>query len=302
MEIITEETSIRKEYAWVRILIMLIPYFFIVGGTTLATYWLLGLDITDTSVANSSWQDFTLTLSSAISTIFVVWVCRKYVDKESFSSLGLNIIIKKDIIYGVLLGLLIMSIAYTILLLAGQIEYLDIQFSFSDFIAGLLMFILVAVLEEILCRGYILTNLMDSMNKYQALLISSLIFSIMHAGNPNFGWIPLIDLFLAGILLGLSYIYTRNLWFPIALHFSWNFFQGTLFGFKVSGTDSYTIIQQTNVNDTIWNGGGFGFEGSILSLIIQVFAIAYVYFQFNKRGESDEHLETDTKNAIPAFK
>jgi hypothetical protein len=87
----------------------------------------------------------------------------------------------------------------------------------------------VAVVEETLFRGYVLKNFMESFNKYAALIISSGLFSSMHYFNLDFDLFSFFSLFLAGILFGISYIYTKNLWFPIALHLSWNLFQA-LFG------------------------------------------------------------------------
>jgi len=75
---------------------------------------------------------------------------------------------------------------------------------------------------------------MYSFGKPIALVVSAILFSIMHGQNPAFDYLAFINLFLAGVMLGLPYIFNKNLWFPIALHFSWNFFQ-SLFGFKVSG-------------------------------------------------------------------
>lgn len=290
-----EETSIRRKYPWVSIILMIIPYVVIVGLFTSLAYSFLGLDINDADGDNTSWQDFTITLANAIGTVFAVWMCRAYIDRETFSSLGLCKILYIEILYGVFMGFVVMLIGFISLLLFDQIQYLNTHFIFSDFIAGLLMFLLVAILEELL-RGYVLSNLMDSMNKYLALIISAVIFSVMHGGNPNFGWIPFFELVLAGILLGLSYIYTRNLGFPVALHFSWNFFQGTVFGFNVSGLDNYSIVQQVNKGDTIWNGGSFGFEGSVLSIILQVIAIVLIYKQFHKQGKEEKEGGVELKN------
>ena len=108
---------------------------------------------------------------------------------------------------------------------------------------------------------------MSSFNKYVALVLSSLLFAILHIFNPNTSAIGMINLFLAGILLGVSYIYTKNLWFPVALHFSWNFFQGPVFGFHVSGLDMNAIIIQKPQEEQLFSGGTFGFEGSILATV-----------------------------------
>ncbi len=103
----------------------------------------------------------------------------------------------------------------------------------------------------------------------------------MHIANPNMDWFSFLNLFLAGILLGITYTYTKNLWFPIALHFSWNLFQ-TLFGFNVSGQDFYSLIEFKITDNNMINGGDFGFEGSIFSVIAQVLAIGAIWFYYNK--------------------
>ena len=105
-------------------------------------------------------------------------------------------------------------------------------------------------------------NLLESFNPYAALFVSSLFFSLIHGANPNVTLLGLSNIFLAGIFLGASYVFTKNLWFPIALHFSWNFFQA-MFGFKVSGLDSYSIIKFDIIENNYINGGEFGFGGEI---------------------------------------
>ena len=147
---------------------------------------------------------------------------------------------------------------------------------------SIVFFILISLIEEVLCRGYILGQLLETSNKYIALIISSIIFTALHSFNPNMGTIPILNLFLAGILLGITYIYTKNLWFPIALHFSWNFFQGPIFGFEVSGQEFYAIIQQSRVEDNFLNGGSFGFEGSLLATILMLVSI-FLIDQYYRR-------------------
>ena len=91
------------------------------------------------------------------------------------------------------------------------------------------------------------------------------------------------NIFLAGFFLGASYIFTKNLWFPIALHFSWNFFQ-SMFGFKVSGLDSYSIIEFTIPENNMLNGGEFGFESSLLSIIILIIGTFIIWNYFKKNN------------------
>lgn len=272
-----------KNENWVNILKVTVPYFVVALLFQFSGLLLLGLQFQDIRGDLTSLQTLVITVCNLTGTFLVVWLARKYIDHAAFSSLGFKTFYKTDVFWGVLIGFMIMLTGYLLLLGAGQIRYLNSNFVFYDFILGLLSFVLVAFAEEVLIRGYVLTNLMGSMNRYTALIVSSLIFSLMHLGNSNYGWVPGFELFLAGILLGLSYLYTRNLWFPVALHFSWNFFQATVFGFNVSGRHVYGIISHVRSEDNIWNGGAFGFEGSVLSLILQVIAILVIYLLFHQR-------------------
>jgi membrane protease YdiL (CAAX protease family) len=170
-----------------------------------------------------------------------------------------------------------------IMYLTKHLEWDDFSFSANDFFieAGIIAFI--AVSEELVFRGYILNNLMQSFNKWIALLISAILFTLFHVINPGIGAIPLASLFLAGILFGLNYIYTKNLWFSIMLHFSWNFFQGPLSGFKISGVDFSSLLQIEIKGDNSITGGDFGFEGSFIATALLFITAAALYLFYEKK-------------------
>lgn len=274
-----------KSQGWKNILSIIIPYIMTVGVFQLIGFYFAGLDISNyKNLHETTQQLFIITFFSLLGTVVIVWIFRKYVDGKSFTSLGFEKpFIKKDLFLGLTFGFFIMLLGFTCLILTKQIHFMGIQFRPVEFILSIGLFIFVAIAEELFLRGYILSNFMSSFNKYTALVISSLIFSLMHTLNPGFSLLSMIGLFMAGLLFGLSYIYTKNLWFPIALHFSWNFFQGTVFGFNVSGKDTYSLIITKENSFNIWNGGNFGFEGSILSILFLIFAIGIVFLIFKNR-------------------
>lgn len=108
----------------------------------------------------------------------------------------------------------------------------------------------------------------------------------MHCINPSINLFSLLDLFLAGIVLGLPYIYTKNLWFSISMHLSWNLFQ-TLYGFNVSGLDTYSIIEFEIIDENLINGGGFGLEGSYLSIIAEILTLVGIEIYYKKQAVND---------------
>lgn len=267
---------------WLRILGFIIPYFIVVAVFQLIAVSVLGLDFENFEAEKTSFQRFIISLAGLLGTFAILWLFVHVIYKEKFVNLGFQIKNRlKEFNLGIVLGAIIMLLGFFILIFLDQISFEKLNYDTSEMLLSIGIFTIVAVVEETLLRGYILKNLMLSFNKYIALVISSLLFSIMHAANPNFDLFAFFDLFLAGILLGLSYIYTKNLWFPIALHFSWNFFQ-SFFGFNVSGQRLYSLIEINIKENNLLNGGGFGFEGSILSICFQLIAIFLIYKYFNK--------------------
>ena len=211
-------------------------------------------------------------------TFILLWILMKFIDKEPFKNLGFEIKARRnDIILGMTLGLFMMAVGYLVLQTLGEIQFSRINYDLSSILWLFILFVGVSVLEETFVRGYVLKNLLKSYNPVVSLVISSALFSLMHFFNPNVNYIALVEIFIGGIALGISYVYTRNLWFPFAFHLSWNFFQ-VIFGFNVSGMDTYSLIEFEILEPNNLNGGDFGFEGSYLSII---FTLIIIYFLNN---------------------
>ena len=272
-----------KNEGWQRILLLIVPYIFIVGIFQYTGASIAEVDLNNLDLKRTSEQHIIMSFFSMLGTFLVIWIFMKFLDKEKFSKVGLETRNRlNEFLVGIGIGAFIMTTGYSLLLILGEIHFQKVIFDFKEILISILIFSVVAVMEEVLFRGYILKNLLLSFNKYIALIVSSVLFSLMHGFNPNIDLLSLTNLFLAGILLGISYIHTKNLWFPIALHLSWNLFQ-TLFGFSVSGQDAYSIIEFSIQENNILNGGAFGFEGSILSIIGQIIVIIGIGIYYNKK-------------------
>jgi membrane protease YdiL (CAAX protease family) len=73
-----------------------------------------------------------------------------------------------------------------------------------------------------------------------------------------------IGLVAAGLFLAYAYVITRQLWLPIGLHIGWNFFEGNVFGFPVSGLETFKLITLRVHGPELWTGGAFGPEAGLI--------------------------------------
>lgn len=225
-----------------------------------------------------------------ISAVFSVWIIFRY-RGISFTALGLSWKGRsKEFLVGLLFAAGLYGIGFGISLLLGVVVVTEVVFQPSFLFSGLGFFLLVGVTEEFIVRGFILGRMLDGgVNKFLALFISAVIFSLLHLFNPNFTFIPFLNILLAGLLLGASYIYTRNLWFPIALHWFWNWLQGPVLGYGVSGSNLDGSLLRLHLPEpNLINGGAFGFEGSIVCSILMVLGTLLIirYYSRNNRPQS----------------
>ena len=220
-------------------------------------------------------------------TFLAAWVLLKNWDHLPITDLGLSLKGRaKDIFWGTFVALAIYTVGFGILYGLGEVEITAVHFSAYDFLLSWVLMLLVALAEEIAFRGFVLGHLLTAgVNRFVALFLSSALFSLMHIFNPNFSLIAFLNILLAGILIGSTYIYTRNLWFPIALHLFWNWLQGPILGFEVSGGRlGGTLLSLELPEENIINGGAFGFEGSVLCTALMIIAIAIILKSASKQS------------------
>ena len=215
-------------------------------------------------------------------TFLAAWVLLKNWDHLPITDLGLSLKGRaKDIFWGTFVALAIYAVGFGILYGLGEVEITAVHFSAYNFLLSWILMLLVALAEEIAFRGFVLGHLLTAgVNRFVALFLSSALFSLMHIFNPNFSLIAFLNILLAGILIGSTYIYTRNLWFPIALHLFWNWIQGPILGYQVSGNNFTTSMLTLRMpEENVLNGGAFGFEGSLICTVLMiVFTILIVWW------------------------
>lgn len=220
-----------------------------------------------------------------LSVFIVTFLMMRFLDRRPFSDLGFSLKGRgKDILYGFLMAVLIYTIGFGVCLLTGQIEVVGVHLHWSDLLLSGLFFAMVAIVEETMMRGYVLGRLLRTrLNKFISLLISSLLFALLHLMNPNVAFLPMLNLVLGGLLLGASYLYTRNLWFPVSLHFFWNWIQGPVLGYEVSGNRfCETLFSLRLPANNLINGGAFGFEGSLVCTVLATLFTLFIIWWFEQ--------------------
>ena len=161
----------------------------------------------------------------------------------------------------------------------------------NDWIAlakALFMFLVVAVGEEVLFRGIVFRMLDRQWGTAVALIVSAMIFGFVHITNDNATvWSSVAIAVEAGLLLGAAYKWAGNLWLPIGIHWAWNFFQGPIFGFAVSGNDTRSLIKPVIEGSDWLTGGSFGAEASIPAFVTGlVFTVLFLYWM-RKRAQRE---------------
>ena len=231
-----------------------------------------------------------LTVFSLLGSFLALWVATKFIDRKPLMSIGLSVKDKtNEMLIGLAFALAFIGGLFAILWLIGAINVTGyVGFKPGVFIVSMMLF-MAAFDEELIFRGYILNNMMDATNnRWIALAGYSVLFALLHAGNPSIWstWVPMTELFAAGFILGISYTFTKNLWFPTFFHFGWNFFQG-LFGFEISGlnVDSWKVINHENTSNVpdIVSGGSFGIEGSVITLSCTIICTYLIFKYYNDK-------------------
>lgn len=221
-------------------------------------------------------------LQNIILILFLVIFRTKFI-KRPMSSMGLTPLKKdyKDFTVGLVFGIVMISVVFGILLISGNASVDSWQPRFSSgLLLWLLIFISVGFAEEMLTRGYIMSLLRQTKSLPMVVIISSAIFALLHSTNPGVGVLPIINIFLVGTLFAYMYIKSGNIWMPIGYHITWNYFMGNVYGFKVSGQDTASLISTYLGSNAIISGGDFGPEGGLVVTVITLLGFIFVKYYY----------------------
>jgi len=215
-------------------------------------------------------------LATLIAITLSVYLARRWFDRRKFSSLGLlwDRQAGRDFTFGLLAAGVMLGLVFVLELAFGWLQVDGFAWqtapplqTWYGLLVMLLVFVAVGWQEELLSRGYWLQNLTAGLNLFWGVLISSLLFAVSHLANPNFSWLAVGGLLLAGLFLAFAYLRTGQLWLSIGLHVGWNFFEGPIFGFPVSGLTGFPVVISQNASGPeLITGGNFGPEAGLILL------------------------------------
>lgn len=282
----------RLRAGWRLLLHIVLLFTFFTCLTTLAGVFLLASGLLDDPSLSALLTGLTpefLLLGAFAETVAItasVFLARRYLDKRSIESLGLTLNKQTaiDILTGIGITLLQMGSIYLVMSWLGWITFEGFAWEFDPI--GLVikntliffaLFVFVGWHEELLSRGYHLQTIASGLNLFWGVMISSAVFGALHLGNPNANWISTLGIFLAGIFFAYGYIRTKQLWLPIGMHLGWNFFEGIVFGFPVSGLTMYPLTRIQVHGPEVWTGGAFGPEAALIVLPALLLGTVLVY-------------------------
>ena len=246
---------------------------FVIGGILLLIIGstIQSFGVYTASEGNSYLINIPIFLITAVVLLLLYGFLTKYVEGND----ACKIAPRKDISSigkGFFVGFSYFIIVTVTMSLCGCYHIKSIQFDWEKQLFSFTLFFLVAVSEEIFFRGILFRMINRRWNLWAALVISALIFGELHIFNDNATlWSSIAIAIEAGSLLGAAYAYSKNLWLPIGIHWIWNYTQGNILGFPVSGGDNVTSVITPEISGPQWfTGGSFG---AVIGLLISLWFI-----------------------------
>ena len=265
--------------------------------------WLVSFaSFPDEGDALLSWKAMGSRSGSVIAMILAAFITLRWIDRRPITLLGLGLLAgwKRDFGLGLIIGIVMISIALGCLWIGGWVSLSlnDITLSLVGALSkALALFFVAALMEELMLRGYIFQAFIEGSRGWIAVIVLSSIFSVMHFDNPDATIPSALNIFLAGVLLSVSYLKTRSLWLPTGLHLGWNWMQASFWGMGVSGYHVKWSVFSAEAQGADWiSGGQFGAEASIFGTVVILISI-FLIWKIDKLGV-EKSLETQW-NAYP---
>lgn len=186
---------------------------------------------------------------------------------------------------GLAIGFEYFCLVVSVMMLIGVYSIKTCQFDAKQLLLWFVAYLLVAVSEECIFRGVLFRLIDERWGFWTAIILSSLIFGLVHWANDNGTFFAGLAIAVeAGLLLGAAYKYSGSLWLPIGIHWAWNFSQGNIFGFAVSGNgEEASIISPQITGPEILTGGPFGAEASVIAMVLGFLFSCWFIYKYQQR-------------------
>ena len=244
--------------------------------------------------------------------LVVGFICTRWLEGLPWRALGLWFHSRwlRDFFFGSVIGVASLGVAAALATTAGGLSFTMsgraalVQVGQTLVFSGLL-FILAALAEEALFRGYPLQTMTRANLAWLAVFLTSVPFALVHLRNPNVvAGFTFVNTALAGVWLAVAYLRTRSLWFPLGVHWAWNWAQGSLCGIPVSGiTDlaPHPLLHWTDLGPAWLTGGSYGLEGGVACTIALIVSTLFIWRTRLVTATPEMKALTSQENPIPAI-
>lgn len=218
-------------------------------------------------------------------TVIIYVFLFRFFEKRKVDELSLSAF-PKNAFLGFFTGLILQSLIILVIYLSGGYFILHVN-PFSFLFPGLITALTAGFVAEILILGVFFRLMEENLGTLIALMISTFLFGVMHSGIKGATILSVLSTVAqAGILLPAAYIFARNLWFPIFLHFSWDLAEPAIYGgINPSLSSDKTLFVSKITGADFLTGGKFGPQSSLQSLIFCL-ALGLIFLWIAKQKNS----------------
>jgi uncharacterized protein len=219
-----------------------------------------------------------------VATLIAGWIMVARLDGRPIGALGfaLTRATGREIGWGLAIGAGLLALTTLLLFATGTVAWTGDGGGAMDYVGmmlgSLVFFAIAAAWEEALFRGYPFQVLVEGIGAWPAIVVASAVFAWAHGQNPEVTWLALANIFLAGVLLAVSYLRTRSLWFATAVHLGWNWAMAFWLDLPVSGMTAFDtpLYSGVEAGPAWWTGGPFGPEAGLAATLVLLLGIVWL--------------------------
>jgi membrane protease YdiL (CAAX protease family) len=292
------------------IFLVLLALLSVVFGVATKIFSQLTLNFVPSSEVARYLENLIFRLEFSLVALIAGYICTRWLEGLPWRALGLGLHAgwARDFLFGSLIGVASLALATAIATAAGGLTFtISTRAEFvpvgETLVFSAFLFIVAALAEEALFRGYPLQTFTRARLVGFGVLLTSVSFLAIHLVNPNLSEaLPYFNLLIAGVWLAVAYLRTRSLWLPLGIHWAWNWALGSLFGLPVSGINDlapHPLLHGTDLGPAWLTGGKFGIEGGIACTITLIVSTIFIWRSRLLSATPEMITLTSQENPLP---